>query len=134
MLRLGQSTIMGESVSNLITSQQCPIKGLTPSVACGMISQYNASNADELYGVRNLPMVVSKRLTMRGFIVLDPDMGARYAKDHLKNVSKWISEGTFKTQESVTYGIDNGVKGLLGMLKGDNFGKAVLQIDELKVS
>ena len=32
---------------------------------------------------------------------------------------------------SITKGIDNAVDGLLGMLKGDNFGKAVLTIAEL---
>lgn len=60
-------------------------------------------------------------------------MGPKYAVDHQKNVAKWISEGTFKAQQSVTTGIDNAIKGLLGMLKGENFGKAVLTIEELKV-
>ena len=69
---------------------------------------------------------------MQGFIVGDPNMGPKYAAEHQKNVQKWISEGTFKAQQSVTVGIDNAAKGLLGMLKGDNFGKAVLVIDELK--
>ena len=61
-------------------------------------------------------------------------MGPKYAADHQKNVAKWISEGTFKAQQSVTVGIDNAIKGLLGMLKGDNFGKSVLTIEDLKVS
>ena len=78
--------------------------------------------------------MVSKRLTLRGFIVFDADMGPKYSKEHQTNVSKWLSEGTFKAEQSVTYGIDNAIKGLLGLLKGDNFGKAVLQIEELKVS
>ena len=99
-----------------------------------MISQYNAASVDELYGVKNLRDVVSKRLKMQGFIVYDPEMGPKYAIDHQKNVSKWISEGSFKAQQSVTVGIDNAIKGLLGMLKGGNFGKAVLQIEEMKVS
>ena len=75
--------------------------------------------------------VVAKRLTMRGFIVNDPDMGPKYAADHQKNVAKWIHEGSFKAQQSVTDGIDNAITGLLGMLKGDNFGKAVLKIKDL---
>lgn len=104
------------------------------TVCCGMISQYNLANPDERYGVKNMINLVAKRLTMRGFIVGDPDFGPRYAADHQKNVAKWISEGSFKAQQSVTQGMDNSVKGLLGMLKGDNFGKAVLAIDELKVS
>lgn len=98
-----------------------------------MISQYNITDPEERYGIKQMPMVVRKRLRLRGFIVNDPDMGPKYALEHQKNVAKWISEGKFKAQQSVTVGIDNGVKGLLGMLRGDNFGKAILQIEELKV-
>lgn len=95
-----------------------------------MISQYNLEEGQR-YGVKNLTNVVSKRLTMRGFIVGDPDMGPIYAAEHQKNVSKWIHEGSFKAQQSITDGIDNAVTGFLGMLKGDNFGKAVLKIANL---
>lgn len=100
-------------------------------VACGMISEYNVGSADERYGVKNLSNVVSKRIKMQGFIVGDPDFGPKYAAEHQKNVSKWIHDGSFKAQQSVTKGIDNAIDGLLGMLKGENFGKAVLTIREL---
>ena len=96
-----------------------------------MVSQYNVSSADERYGVKSLTNVVTKRLKMQGFIVGDPDFGPVYAVDHQKNVSKWIHEGTFKAQQSVTTGIDNAIDGLLGMFKGENFGKAVLTIREI---
>ena len=100
-------------------------------VACGSVSQYNISDSDKRYGVKNLPLVVAKRLKMQGFIVGDPDFGPKYASEHQKNVAKWISEGTFKAQQSITNGIDNAIGGLLGMLKGENFGKAVLKIEDL---
>lgn len=103
------------------------------AVMCGMVSQYNITDPKKKYGVMELNSVVGKRLTLRGFIVSDSNMGPKYAQAHQENVAKWISEGKFKAQQSVTVGIDNGVKGLLGMLRGDNFGKAVLQIEELKV-
>lgn len=99
-----------------------------------MVSQYNISDPNKRYGVKNLGSVVGKRLKMQGFIVFDANMGPKYAADHQKNVAKWISEGTFKAQQSVTVGIDNAIKGLLGMLKGENFGKAVLTIEDMKVS
>ena len=78
-----------------------------------------------------------KILTQRnttGFVVFDENMGPKYAADHQKNVAKWISEGTFKAQQSVTVGIDHAIKGLLGMLKGENFGKSVLEIEDMKVN
>ncbi len=97
-----------------------------------MISQYNAKDDSERYGVKQLGNIVGKRLKMQGFLVWDSNMGPKYTVEHQKNLQKWIHEGTFKVQQSVTVGIDNAVEGFLGMLKGENFGKAVLQIDELK--
>ncbi|KAI6891426.1 hypothetical protein KC318_g10461, partial [Hortaea werneckii] len=51
--------------------------------------------------------------------------------DHQKNVQKWISEGSFKAEQSITQGIDNAAEGLLGLFKGTNFGKAVLEVSKL---
>lgn len=99
-------------------------------IACGMISQYNAKPGEQ-YPIRNLMSVVAKRLTMRGFIVADANMGPKHHKEHQEKLQKWLSEGTFKSKLSVTEGIDNGVDGFLGMLEGRNFGKAVLQIADL---
>ncbi|PNS21596.1 2-alkenal reductase (NADP(+)-dependent) [Sphaceloma murrayae] len=100
-------------------------------VACGMISQYNLP-ADQYYGVKNLMQVVAKRLTMRGFIVGDANMGPKYFAEHQKTVQKWIHEGTYKPRMSVTKGIDNSIEGLLGLFSGKNFGKAVLEIAPLQ--
>ncbi|KAI9885865.1 MAG: hypothetical protein M1823_002344 [Watsoniomyces obsoletus] len=99
-------------------------------VASGMISQYNV-NPKELYGVKNMMAVVAKRLTMRGFIVFDSNMGPLYAEEHQKNMQKWLNEGTFKATLSPTNGIDNAPDGFVGMLKGKNFGKAILKIADL---
>ncbi|KAL9585226.1 MAG: hypothetical protein Q9212_001656 [Teloschistes hypoglaucus] len=101
-------------------------------VTCGMVSQYNASSEEERYGVKNLINVFTKRLKMQGFIVGDPGFGPKYAAEHQKNVAKWIHDGSFKAQQSITRGIDNAIGGLLGMLKGENFGKAVLTIREIE--
>lgn len=100
-------------------------------VACGMISQYNVK-PEESYPIKNLMQVVGKRLTMRGFIVSDANMGPKHSKDHQEKLQKWLSEGSFKAKIDVTEGIDNAVDGFLGMLSGKNFGKAVLQIADLE--
>lgn len=96
-------------------------------VACGMISQYNVAPKD-MYPIKNLFLVVSRRLTMRGFIVGDEGMGNKWAKEHLERVSQWIKEGSFKPKIYETVGIDNAGTGFVGMLKGENFGKAVLKL------
>ncbi|QSZ37439.1 hypothetical protein DSL72_008535 [Monilinia vaccinii-corymbosi] len=100
-------------------------------IACGMISEYNKSES-ERYPVRNLMEIVSKRLTMRGFIVGDANMGPLYAKARDENLAKWLADGSFKATLSVTEGIDDAAEGFVGMLEGKNFGKAVLKIAALK--
>jgi NADPH-dependent curcumin reductase CurA len=78
-----------------------------------------------------MPLVVGKRLTIRGFIVSDADMGPLYAAEHQKNLQQWIKSGEISVKTSVTDGIDNAAEGFVGMLKGENFGKAVLKIADL---
>ncbi|EEH15875.1 hypothetical protein PABG_05962 [Paracoccidioides brasiliensis Pb03] len=99
-------------------------------VACGMISQYNLKPEDR-YGVKNVFMFVSKRLTMRGFIVGDHGMGDKWAKEHKEKVSQWIKDGSFKPVTAETVGIDNAAKGLVGIFRGENFGKAVLKFQKV---
>ncbi|KMU72243.1 NADP-dependent leukotriene B4 12-hydroxydehydrogenase [Coccidioides immitis H538.4] len=96
-------------------------------VTCGMISQYNVKPEDR-YPIKNLFMVVTKRITMRGFIVSDPGMGDKWAKEHRERVSQWIKDGTFKPMIHETVGIDNAAEGLVGLFQGKNFGKAVLKL------
>ncbi|KAI1485750.1 hypothetical protein F5X96DRAFT_658208 [Biscogniauxia mediterranea] len=94
---------------------------------CGMISSYNQT-PDERYGVKNLMMVVSKTLTLQGFLVGKPEFGPAYAKEHQEKVQPWIADGSFKAKLHITEGIDQAAEGFVGMLKGENFGKAVLKI------
>lgn len=96
-------------------------------IACGMISEYNKT-PDERFGIKSLMQVVAKRLTIRGFIVGDADMGPVYAKEHHEKLSAWIADGTFKPKLHATEGIDNAAQGFVDMLEGKNFGKAILNI------
>ncbi|KAL4970364.1 MDR family NADP-dependent oxidoreductase [Aspergillus stella-maris] len=92
-------------------------------VVCGMISQYNSAP----YPIKNISYVLTKRLTMRGFIVGDAGMGDKYTKEHQENVQKWIKDGSFKNLIHETVGIDNAAEGLVGIFYGKNLGKAVLK-------
>lgn len=96
-------------------------------IGCGMISEYNKTES-ERYGVKNLMYMVAKRITFRGFIVGDTDIGPKHYQERNKNLSDWLHDGSFKAQLSVVDGIDNGPEGLVGMLQGKNFGKTVLKI------
>jgi NADPH-dependent curcumin reductase CurA len=92
---------------------------------CGLIAQYNATELP--IGRDHLPMVMQsiliKRLTLRGFIV--SDFAAQYP-DFLANVSGWLRQGRIKYQEDITDGLENAPRELIGLLKGQNFGKKII--------
>lgn len=96
-----------------------------------MISQYNTPPA-EAYPIRNLGQMVGKRIKIQGFIVWNPNMGPKYRKEWQRNVQKWLHEGSFDAKLSLTHGIEEAAEGLVGMLQGKNFGKAVLVVVELR--
>jgi NADPH-dependent curcumin reductase CurA len=67
-------------------------------VICGGISQYNSRGS---WGPKNYLMIVSMRIRMEGFIVMD------YEKDYPKaraDLSKWLSEGKLQRKETIVKG------------------------------
>ena len=95
-------------------------------VACGMISQYNLAPS-ERHGVTNLQNVVARRLTMRGFIVTDPDM-LPYFGPAAENMTKWLGDGSLKAKTYEVDGMERAAEACVGVFKGDGLGKAVLKI------
>jgi NADPH-dependent curcumin reductase CurA len=93
-------------------------------IACGAISKYNEAAPSP--GPRNLePLVISKRLTIKGFIVIDfyDRIG-----EFMKEVGPLIASGTLKTRETVKHGIENAPKAFLDLLHGENVGKMVVAL------
>jgi len=91
-----------------------------------MISQYNATTP---YGVKNLQLVIDKRLTIRGFLVLD-----HYKEHHesfQKDMVQWLKEDKLKYKEHIYKGIENAPQAFLDMFNGKNFGKIVIKISDL---
>ncbi len=69
--------------------------------------------------------VLTKRLTIRGFIV--SDFLARHG-DFLRDMSGWVREGKVKYKEFVTEGLDSAPDAFMGLLKGANFGKQLVRV------
>jgi NADPH-dependent curcumin reductase len=92
---------------------------------CGLISMYNATSLSP--GPILLPQlmraILTKRLTFRGFIV--SDFSARY-QDFMRDVSAWVGEGRIKYREDVVEGLENAPRALIGLLRGENFGKLLV--------
>ncbi len=91
--------------------------------ACGSISRYN----DEVpqAGPRNMFLVVTRRLTIRGFIVLD---WVRERKPFLSEVAPLVASGQLKARETVIEGLDNAPHAFLELLRGGNTGKMIVKI------
>jgi hypothetical protein len=93
---------------------------------CGLIAQYNDTEpVVPKWAPVMLRNVLTKRLTIRGFIV--SDFAARHA-DFLRDMSGWVREGKVKHRESVTEGLDSAPAAFMGLLKGANFGKQLVRV------
>jgi NADPH-dependent curcumin reductase CurA len=89
---------------------------------CGLISDYNAK---EPYGVKMFRSILVNRLKVQGMIVFD--WIQRYAEAN-QALMELVLAGKLKTRESVVNGIENAPKGLIGLLKGENFGKQLVKL------
>jgi NADPH-dependent curcumin reductase CurA len=94
---------------------------------CGLISQYNAFEEEKGGKAMSFLMrnVLTKRLTIRGFIV--SDFAARY-NDFITDMTKWFGEGKLKHRETVEEGLANAPRAFMGMLRGENFGKQLVRV------
>ncbi len=92
-------------------------------VLCGLISMYNAT--EPVAGPPNLAYIIGKRLTVRGFIVMDHfDKMQQFFAD----MGKWIARGDIKWKETIVEGIETAPRALIGLFKGENFGKMIVKV------
>jgi hypothetical protein len=91
---------------------------------CGAVSQYDG--AAPPHGPRGIPgLIVTKRLTLRGFVVMDFDAQREAA---LKELQAWVASGQIKVQEDIIEGLENTPTALIGLLNGDNRGKRMVKV------
>ncbi len=92
-------------------------------VLCGMISIYNATRPPR--APRNLVSAISKRLTLRGFIIYDHnDRMPAFQQD----MAQWIEQERILWKETVVHGLENAPKAFCGLFTGDNFGKMLVKL------
>ena len=91
-------------------------------VVCGLVAEYNST---EPYAYRRLRSVLVNRIHMQGMIVFD--WKDRYGKA-LAGLATHLAAGNLKYRESVVEGIDNAPKGLIALLRGENFGKQLVKL------
>ena len=91
-------------------------------IVCGLVSEYNATEA---YGVKNFRSILVNRIKVQGMIVFD--WLERYP-DGNRALLDLVLAGKLKYRESVLDGIENAPRGLIGLLKGQNFGKQLIKL------
>lgn len=90
---------------------------------CGAVSQYDSAKPKGPLGVPGL--LVTKRLTMRGFIASDfPEHDA----DAIRELGEWAASGKLKVVEDILDGIESAPGGLIGLLAGANRGKRMVRV------
>ncbi len=90
---------------------------------CGAVAGYNDEQPSP--GPRNMMMIVSKRLTLRGFIVSDH---GDVAREFYERAGRWVAEGKLVYRETVVDGLDETVPAFLDLLRGGNTGKMVVRL------
>ena len=89
---------------------------------CGAISVYNATEAPT--GPRNIALAIGKRLTLRGFIVVD--FSPRFG-EFVGEMAPWLASGQVKAAETVVDGLENTPDALLALFTGGNTGKMLVR-------
>ncbi|MFA7541375.1 MAG: NADP-dependent oxidoreductase [Lysobacterales bacterium] len=96
---------------------------------CGLVAHYNDASLppgpDRLSQLMGL--ILTRRLTVRGFIVGDKPYAHLYP-DFVREMGDWLREGSVRYREDIVDGLENAPQGLIGLLRGDNFGKRLVRI------
>jgi NADPH-dependent curcumin reductase CurA len=117
-----------ENIGGHVFETVLPLMNLFGRVpVCGLISQYNATGLPS--GPNQVPLllgaVLTKRLTVRGFIVFDfSGQQAEFARE----MAQWLRDGRMKYREDVVDGLQNAVAAFKGLLQGQNVGKLLVRV------
>ena len=91
---------------------------------CGNVSQYDVDKPAP--GPMAVPgLVVTKRLRMEGFIVMD--FFDRRAEAE-RRLARWVAEGKIKAVVDVVDGLDKAPQALIGLFDGRNRGKMAVRV------
>lgn len=94
---------------------------------CGLVAHYNdkalPSGPDRMPWL--MSQILTRHLTVRGFI--QHDFIALYPQ-FLREMGGWLAEGKIRWREDVVDGLENAPRALIGLLRGENFGKVVVKL------
>jgi NADPH-dependent curcumin reductase CurA len=88
---------------------------------CGMIAGYNGEDVP----IRNARVLLTNRLTVRGFIVSEH---IELWPQGLGELGGLVATGKLKYRESIADGLAAAPEAFMGLLKGKNFGKQLVKL------
>src|SRR5665213_2103343 len=91
---------------------------------CGQISLYNSTEAS--MGPRLQPMLLTRSVLMQGFII--GNFQSEFPEG-IKQLVTWVKEGKLKFTETIEHGFEKLPQALLGLFKGDNTGKMIVEAE-----
>ncbi|XP_047119079.1 prostaglandin reductase 1-like [Schistocerca piceifrons] len=90
---------------------------------CGAVCAYNSEAPVRATTVQ--PAVVGRELVLQGFLV------SRWLPrwdEAVERMRRWVLDGRLVCRETVSHGFDSLPRAFIGMLRGDNLGKAVVKV------
>ncbi len=91
---------------------------------CGMVSAYNATKRPPS---PDLSRLITHRMTMQGFLVMDY---APRAKEMVAEMAPWLASGQVKWKVHVDNGLEGAVTSLNRLFTGDHDGKLLVRVSE----
>lgn len=91
---------------------------------CGLISSYNATRMPPS---PNFSRIITHRLDVKGFLVLDY---AHRAREMVEEMGPWLADGRVKWKVHVDDGLEGAVTSLNRLFTGDHDGKLLVRVSE----
>jgi len=118
-----------EGVGGAVFEAALPLLNLHSRVPLiGCVAYYNMKSLP--VGVDHVPVLLRQilvnRVKVQGFIVFD-HYQTRYA-DFARDMGAWVRDGKVKYREEILKGLERAPEALIGLLRGDNFGKVVVEV------
>ena len=91
---------------------------------CGLISAYNAT---KMPPSPNFSRIITHRLNVQGFLVMDY---APRAREMVAEMGPWLADGTVKWKVHVDDGLEGALNSLNRLFTGDHDGKLLVRVSE----
>jgi NADPH-dependent curcumin reductase CurA len=117
-----------ENVGGAVLGAVLPLLNIGARVPlCGLIAWYNLDKRPE--GGDRTPLllttVLRQRVKVQGYIIYDHYQRTPAFRH---DMSGWLQEGRVHYREEVIDGLESAPQGLMGLLRGENFGKLIVRV------